>query len=154
MTFLLKHDNVTAQAREGKNSFRANPGAEQNSGKEELQMTLTNKDLMAISNLMDRKLHPINSRLDSIESRLDKIECRLDKVESRLDKVEGRLDKVESRLDHLESDMSAMKVGQAELRQHLKEIDQKVSETYQLALDAWGTSIENRNWLETSRLKA
>lgn len=96
-------------------------------------MALTNEDLMAISNLMDQKLHPINSRLDGLGNRLDRME---------------------SRLDRLESDMSAMKIGQAELRQHLKEVDQKITKTYQLALDAWGTSTENRNWLENSRLKA
>lgn len=89
-------------------------------------MALTNEDLMAISNLMDQKIRPINNRLDRMEIRLDR----------------------------LESDMSAMKVGQAELSRHLKEVDRKVSETYQLALDAWGTSTENRNWLETGRLNA
>lgn len=89
-------------------------------------MALTNEDLMAISNLMDQKIHPINNRLDRMEIRLDR----------------------------LESDMSAMKVGQAELSRQIKEIDQKVSNAYQLALDAWGTGVENRNWLETSRLNA
>ncbi|MCM1065168.1 MAG: hypothetical protein NC420_12030 [Eubacterium sp.] len=87
-------------------------------------MALTNEDLMAISNLMDQKIHPINDRLDRIEIRLDK----------------------------LESDVSALKVGQAELSRHLTEIDKKVSYTYQLALDAWGTSTENRTWLETGNL--
>lgn len=96
-------------------------------------MALTNEDLMAISNLMDQKIHPLNNRLDCMDSRLDRMENRLDK---------------------LESDMSVMKIGQAELRKHLKEVDQKVSDTYQLALDAWGTSTENRNWLESSKLKA
>ncbi|MCM1541524.1 MAG: hypothetical protein NC121_09695 [Blautia sp.] len=95
-------------------------------------MALTNEDLMAISNLMDQKICPINDRLDCIEIRLDRMEIRLDK---------------------LESDVSALKVGQAELSSRLTEIDKKVSYTYQLALDAWGTSTENRTWLETG-LKA
>ena len=103
-------------------------------------MALTNEDLMAISNLMDQKIHPLNDRLNCMDSRLDRMENRLDRVEIRLDK--------------LESDVSGLKVGQAEIRKDLKIVDQKVSDTYQLALDAWGTSIENRTWLEISRLQA
>ena len=95
-------------------------------------MVLTNKDLQAIAGLLD----PIHSRLD--------------KMEDKLDKVEGKLDKVEGRLDKLESQVSALTVGQAEIRKDLKTLDEKVTETYNLALDAWGTSTENRKWLETA----
>lgn len=103
-------------------------------------MALTNEDLQAISGLLDMKLRPID--------------CRLDNIETRLDKVETRLDKVEIRLDRLESEMSGLKIGQAEIRDHMKELDQKISETNELALDAWGTSIENRIWLEQRKRKS
>ena len=95
-------------------------------------MALTNHDLMAISQLMDQKIQPIHHRLDCID---------------------GRLDQVDNRLDRLESNVSALKVGQIDLRQCLKEVNLKVSDTYKLALDAWGTSMENRNWLERNVLK-
>ena len=95
-------------------------------------MALTNHDLMAISQLMDQKIQPIHHRLDCID---------------------GRLDQVDNRLDRLESNVSALKAGQIDLRQCLKEVNLKVSDTYKLALDAWGTSMENRNWLERNVLK-
>ena len=96
-------------------------------------MALTNHDLMAISQLMDQKIQPIHHRLDCID---------------------GRLDQVDNRLDRLESNVSALKAGQIDLRQCLKEVNLKVSDTYKLALDAWGTSVENRNWLEKNMLEA
>lgn len=110
-------------------------------------MALTNEDLQAISGLLDVKLQPINSQLEGVERRLGKVEDRLGKVEDRLDKVEGRLDK-------LESEMSGLKIGQAEIRTHIKELDQKISKTYELALDAWGISMENRTWLEQRKHKS
>lgn len=103
-------------------------------------MALTNEDLQSISGLLDVKLQPINSQLEG--------------VERRLGKVEGRLDKVENRLDKLESEMSGLKIGQAEIRTHIKELDQKISKTYELALDAWGISMENRTWLEQRKHKS
>ena len=83
-------------------------------------MTLSNEDLQAIATLMDNKLQPINSRLDNMDSRLDKIE----------------------------SEISALKTGQRELKKEVREIKHKVNDTYDLALDAWGQSTENRYWLE------
>lgn len=117
-------------------------------------MALTNEDLQAISGLLDVKLQPINSQLEGVERRLGKVEGRLGKVEDRLDKVEGRLDKVENRLDKLESEMSGLKIGQAEIRTHIKQLDQKISKTYELALDAWGIGMENRTWLEQRKHKS
>ena len=80
-------------------------------------------------------------KLDNMESKLDKVESRLDNIESRLDKVEGRLDKFEG--------------GQAEIKFQLYRMDRKISDTYNLALDAWGQGVENRQWLEgNSKIKA
>ncbi len=92
-------------------------------------MALTNEDLQAIAALMDNKLQPIHNRLDKMENRLDKMEDRLDKMESRLDKIESEV------------------VG---LKKEVQEVKEKVNATYNLALDAWGQSTENRKWLDTT----
>lgn len=97
-------------------------------------MGLTNEDLQALASLLDKKLQPINDRLDRIEGRLDRIK-------GRLDKVEGRFDNLESRLDNLEG-------IQAEIKRELIIIDRKNSDTYKVALDAWVLGTENRAWLE------
>ena len=87
-------------------------------------MALTNEDLQAIANLfdskMDEKLQPINSRLDKMDIRFDK----------------------------LESEMSSLRAGQISIIKELKEVHHKVADTYDLALDTWGKSTEDRNWLE------
>ena len=72
-------------------------------------MSLTNEDLLALSKMMDKKLQPINDRLDKIES-----EVLVLKKETRV-------------------------------------IKDKVSDTYNLALEAWGQSTENRTWLEQNQ---
>ena len=86
-------------------------------------MALTDKDIQAIQTL----LLPINNRLDGIDNRLDRVDIRLDK---------------------LDSEVSSVRAGQLEIRKDIKNLDRKVSDTYNLALEAWGTSTENRVWLE------
>lgn len=113
-------------------------------------MALTNNDIQTLANLidtkLDQKLQPINNELDNINSRLDKMDSRLDGMDSRLDKMDSRLDKIES-------EVSALHANQIEFNKELKELDRKVSDTYELALEAWGTSTENRMWLESDKLK-
>ena len=113
-------------------------------------MALTNNDIQTLANLidtkLDQKLLPINNELDNINSRLDKMDGRLDGMDSRLDKMDSRLDKIES-------EVSALHANQIEFNKELKELDRKVSDTYELALEAWGTSTENRMWLESDKLK-
>ena len=113
-------------------------------------MALTNNDIQTLANLidtkLDQKLQPINNELDNINSSLDKMDSRLDGMDSRLDKMDSRLDKIES-------EVSALHANQIEFNKELKELDRKVSDTYELALEAWGTSTENRMWLESDKLK-
>ena len=134
-------------------------------------MALTNNDIQTLANLidtkLDQKLQPINnelvninsrldkmdSRLDGMDSRLDGMDNRLDGMDSRLDKMDIRLDKMDIRLDKIESEVSALHANQIEFNKELKKLDRKVSDTYELALEAWGTSTENRMWLESDKLK-
>ena len=53
-------------------------------------------------------------------------------------------------IDKLESEVSALRVGQREIRKELKAVNDKVSDAYQLVLDAWATSAENRKWLDSA----
>ena len=62
--------------------------------------------------------------------------------------MDTKLQPINSRLDKLESEMSAMRIGQMELKKEIREVKHKVNDTYELALDAWGTSTENRVWLQ------
>lgn len=50
--------------------------------------------------------------------------------------------------------VNRLEVGQAELKREIYRIDRKISDTYNLALDAWGQGMENRIYLEEHTSKA
>ncbi len=101
-------------------------------------MTWTNEDLKALSDLLDEKL----------DKRLDPMGKKLDKIESRLEKVENKVTTIESRLDRLETDVAAVKKGLTEVLGAQIKMDRRISDIYNLALDAWGQGVENRAWLQ------
>ncbi len=72
-------------------------------------------------------------------------------MDERLDGMDNHFDRIENRLDRVESEVSSLKSGQLEIRKGLKEVERKVTGTYDLALEAWGKSTENRRWLEGER---
>ena len=54
-------------------------------------MALTNEDLKAISDMMDKKLPPINDRLDKMDNRLDKMDNRLNTMEVKQNRMSEQL---------------------------------------------------------------
>ncbi len=67
--------------------------------------------------------------------------------------MDSKLQPINNRLDKVESEVASLKAGQLELKKEIREVKQKVNDTYELALDAWGTSTENRRWLESDKLQ-
>ena len=55
-------------------------------------MALTNEDIKALSDMIDKKLdeklEPINQRLDKMDSRLDLIELKQDRTSKKLDDLQ------------------------------------------------------------------
>lgn len=68
----------------------------------------------------------------------------LQAIQGLLQPINERLDGIDNRLDRVESEASSLKSGQLEIRKELREVNRKVSDTYDLALEAWGKSTENR----------
>lgn len=63
-------------------------------------MSLTNDDLLAISEMMDKKLQPINNRLDKIDDRLDKIDDRLDSLKFSQEHITEKLRGIEVTMNY------------------------------------------------------
>lgn len=109
------------------------------------KVTNLESDMKTVNN----KLENVDGRLCNVENRLENVDGRLCSVENRLENMDSRLDRMDNELDSLTSQVSALRSGQVELQKELQEVSIKVSDTYKLALDAWGTSTENRKWLES-----
>lgn len=79
-----------------------------------------------------------NEKLDLILSKLDSIESEMQGMKSEIQGMKEKIDKVS--------------LGQLEIKKETMMLNRKISDTYNLALDAWGTSAENRTWLENGTL--
>ena len=67
----------------------------------------------------------------------------------KLDLILAEIQNMKKDLQKVRQKVSRLEVGQSEVRRELFKIDRKISDTYNLALDALGMSTENREWLES-----
>lgn len=85
-----------------------------------------NELLIAISDMMDTKLRPVNEQLERMEQKLGTVEEKLGAVEQRLDVVEEKLDAVEQRLDVVEEKLGAVEQRLDVVDQSLEGMEQRL----------------------------
>jgi len=67
-----------------------------------------NELLLAVSDMMDKKLKPIHEQMGKMETHMDNMETSMDKMETRMDNIETSMDKIETRMDNIETSMDKM----------------------------------------------
>ncbi len=65
-------------------------------------MTLTNEDLLAISNLLDIKLKPIDQRLTNLEAEAGNLDNRITNLDNRITNLDNRITNLNNRITNLE----------------------------------------------------
>lgn len=71
-----------------------------------------------------------------------------EKLDLLLTKVQG----METEMKGMKKKLDKLSLGQLEIRKEIIMLNRKISDTYDVALDALGTSTENREWLEKGTL--
>ena len=109
---------------------------------------------MTDSEKLDLILDKVSShdeKFKSIDEKLNCLDKKVSSLDNRVSSLDNRVSSLDKRVSNLETQVSSLQSGQIDIRNELDAINKKVSETYQIALDAWGTSVENRKWLETAK---
>ena len=71
-----------------------------------------------------------------------------EKLDLLLTKVQG----METEMQGMKKKLDKLSLGQLEIRKEIIMLNRKICDTYDVALDALGTSAENREWLEKGTL--
>ena len=88
-------------------------------------MTLTSEDLLAISNLLDVKLKPIDNRLTNLEIKVDNLETMVDAIDNRLTSLEVKVDAIDNRLTSLEVKVDAIDNRLTSIEVHIENVTDK-----------------------------
>lgn len=85
----------------------------------------------------------------------EKLDLLLTKVQGMENEMQGIKDEMQSMKDEMQGmkkKIDKISLGQLEIKKEIIMLNRKISDTYDVALDALGTSTENRAWLEKGTL--
>ena len=71
-----------------------------------------------------------------------------EKLDLLLTKVQG----MENEMQGMKKKIDKISLGQLEIKKEIIMLNRKISDTYDVALDALGTNTQNRTWLEKGAL--
>lgn len=86
------------------------------------------------------------------ELRADMATLKTDVANLKTDVAELKTDVANMKLEmtRMNGEINGLKAGQKSIRMDIKEVKDKLEATYQIALEAWGNSMENRVLLTQS----
>ncbi len=77
---------------------------------------------------------------------------KLDFILSEMQGMKSEMQGMKSEIQGMKEKIDKLSMGQLEIKKEIYMINRKISDTYNVALDALGTSAENRTWLEKGTL--
>lgn len=80
----------------------------------------------------------------SMKSEVCILRCRMDSMEGKVDVLTERVDIMEDKMDLMKEDTSSLKSGQLQIRKDLNIISERVTMTYDMALENWGQIAESK----------
>lgn len=84
--------------------------------------------------------------------KMDLILSKLTNFDERFDKIESEIKDMKSEIQSMKTKIDKLSLSQLEIQKEIYIINRRISDTYNVALDALGTSAENRTWLEKGTL--
>lgn len=72
----------------------------------------------------------------------------------KLDLLIADMQSVKADMQNMKEKIEKLSLGQLEIKKEMYMLNRQISDTYKVALDALGTSAENRLWLEKGTLTA
>lgn len=73
---------------------------------------------------------------------------KLDLLLTEIQGMKSEMQGMKSEIQGMKEKIDKLSLGQLEIKKEIYMLNRKISDTYNVALDALGTSAENRSWLE------
>ena len=100
-----------------------------------------------------------SEKLDLLLTKVQGMETEMKGMKDEMQGIKDEVQGMKTEMQDMKDEMQGMKkkldklsLGQLEIKKEIIMLNRKISDTYDVALDALGTSTENREWLEKGTL--
>ena len=107
---------------------------------------------MTLEQKMDVMMGKMDLTIEKMEQKFEQIDRRFEQIDRRFEQIDRRLERLENTTDLMKNDISALQIGQRKMGQELQTVSERVTVTYNLALENWGNIVESK--VRLNRLEA
>lgn len=79
--------------------------------------------------------------------KLDLILSEITDMKGHMSHMDGEINGLKDEIARMNGEINGLKNGQRQIRMDVRNVANRLEDTYHLALEAWGNSIENRELL-------
>ena len=90
--------------------------------------------------------------IEKMDQTIEKMDQKYEQIDHRFEQIDRRFKWLENTTDLMKNDISALQIGQHEMGQELNIVSERVTITYNLALENWGNIVESK--VRLNRLEA
>ncbi len=105
------------------------------------------------------KLDLLLTKVQGMETEMKGMKDEMQGIKDEVQGMKTEMQGMKTEMQDMKDEMQGMKkkldklsLGQLEIKKEIIMLNRKISDTYDVALDALGTSTENREWLEKGTL--
>ena len=99
-------------------------------------------------------LQKILAEVQDMNAEMQGMKAEMQDMKAEMQGMKAEEQSTKKDILEIKQKINRIEVGQSEMKRELFRIDRKISDTYNLALDALGMSTENRELLENGTLHA
>lgn len=93
-----------------------------------------------------------SEKLDLLLTKVQGMETEMKGMKEDMQGMKTEMQGIKDEVQGMKKKLDKLSLGQLEIRKEIIMLNRKISDTYDVALDALGTSTENRVWLEKGTL--
>lgn len=90
------------------------------------------------------EMHGLREDVNELKEDVSSLKEETSSIKSEVKELTKRVDKLENTTDLLRNDVGVLKNGQMQMNQELQIVSQRVTMTYDLALENWGDIVESK----------
>lgn len=98
------------------------------------------------------KLDLLISEIQGMKSEMQDMKGEIQGMKGEMQDMKGEMQGMKGEMQDMKKKIDKLAVGQLEIKKEIYMLNRKIMDTYNVALDALGTSAENRTWLEKGAL--
>ena len=102
--------------------------------------------------MIESEMQSMKTEMQGIKTEIQGTKTEMQGIKTEMQGMKTEMQGIKTEIQGMKQKIDKLSLGQLEIKKEIFMLNRKISDTYNVALDALGTSTVNRAWLENGTL--